>query len=41
MYVTLTEFQQNWRIENLDDFERDEAHAYLWRAGILNAKEKG
>ena len=24
-----------------DDFEKDEAEAYLWRAGILNVKEKG
>ena len=29
------------RIKNLDDFERDEADAYLWRAGLLNVKEKG
>ena len=25
----------------MDDFERDEADAYLWRAGLLNVKEKG
>ena len=41
MYVTLTEFQQNCRIKNLDEFERDKAHAYLWKARILNVKEKG
>ena len=29
------------RIKNLDDFERDEADAYFWRAGLLNVKEKG
>ena len=23
----------------MDDFEGDEVDAYLWRAGILNAKE--
>ena len=34
---------ENWncRIKNLDDFERDEADMYLWRAGHLNVKEKG
>ena len=26
---------------NLDDFETEEADAYLWRVRILNAKEKG
>ena len=26
---------------NLDDFERNEADAYLWRAGLLIMKEKG
>ena len=25
----------------MDDFERDEADVYLWRAGLLNVKEKG
>ena len=34
-------FTRNCRIKNLDDFERDEADAYLWRAGLLNVKEKG
>ena len=33
-------FTRNCRIKNLDDFERDEADAYLWRAGLLNVKEK-
>ena len=28
-------------MKNLDDFERDETDAYLWRAGLLNVKEKG
>ena len=28
------------RIKNLDDLERDEADSYLWRAGLLNMKEK-
>ena len=31
---------RNCRIKNFDDFERDEAGAYLWRAGLLNMKEK-
>ena len=31
---------RNCRIKNLDDFERDEADTYLWRAGLLNVKEK-
>ena len=34
-------FTRNCRIKNLDDFERDEANAYLSRAGLLNVKEKG
>ena len=25
----------------MDDFARDEADVYLWRAGLLNVKEKG
>ena len=37
----LQHFTRNCRIKNLDDFERDEADAYLWRAGLLNGKEKG
>ena len=38
----LHHFTRNLRIKNLDDFERDKAGAYLWRAGllILNVKEK-
>ena len=34
-------FTRNCRIKNLDDFERDEVEAYLWREGLLNMKEKG
>ena len=37
----LKQFTRNCRIKNLDNFERDEAEAYLWRAGLLNVKEKG
>ena len=37
----LQHLTRNWRTKNLDDFERDEADAYLWRAGLLNVKEKG
>ena len=33
-------FTRNCRIKKLDDFERDKADAYLWRAGALNVKEK-
>ena len=36
----LQHFTRNCRIKNLDDFERDEADAYLWRAGVLNVKKK-
>ena len=36
----LQQFIRNYRIKNLNDFERDEADAYLWRAGLLNLKEK-
>ena len=32
---------RNCRINNLNVFERDEVDAYLWRAGLLNVKEKG
>ena len=35
----LQHLTRNCRTKNLDDFERDEAHAYLWRAGLLNVKE--
>ena len=37
----LQHLTRNFRIKNLDDFERDEADAYLWRVGLLNVKEKG
>ena len=37
----LQHFTRNCRTKNLDDFERDKADAYLWRAGLLNGKEKG
>ena len=37
----LQHFTRNYRIKNLDDFERDEADACLWRTGLLNVKEKG
>ena len=37
----LQHFNRNCRIKNLDDFERNEADTYLWRAGHLNVKEKG
>ena len=37
----LRHFTRNYRIKNLDDFERDEGDVYLWRAGLLNLKEKG
>ena len=37
----LEHFSRNCRIKNLDDFEPDEADAYLQRAGLLNVKEKG
>ena len=30
----LQHFARNCRIKNLDDFERDEADAYLCRAGL-------
>ena len=37
----LQHFTRNCRIKNFDDFERDETDAYLWRAGLVNVKEKG
>ena len=37
----LQHFTRNCRIKNLDYFERDEAEAYFWRAGLLNVEEKG
>ena len=36
----LQHFTRNCRMKNLDDFKRDEANAYLWRAALLNVKEK-
>ena len=35
----LQHFIRNCRINNLDDFETDEADAYLRRAGLLNVTE--
>ena len=35
----LKHLTRNCRIKNLDDFVRDEADAYLWRAGLFNVKE--
>ena len=32
---------RNCKIKNLDDFERDDEDAYLWRAGLLHVKKKG
>ena len=29
------------KLKNFDDFERDEADTYLWRAGLLNVKGGG
>ena len=37
----LQQLARNWRIKNLDDFERDEEEVYLWRTVLLNMKEKG
>ena len=37
----LEHFTRNCRNKNFDDFERDEADAYLWRVGVLNVKKKG
>ena len=39
-YCNLQNFTRNCRIKNLDDFERDDADAYLWRARLFNVKEK-
>ena len=33
-------FTRNCRIKNFDDFERDLADAYLWRAELLTVKEE-
>ena len=37
----LQHFTRNCRIKSLDDYERDEADVYFWRAGLLNVKKKG
>ena len=37
----LEHFTRSCKIKNLDDFERDEADSNLWRAGLLNVKDKG
>ena len=37
----LQHFTRNCRIKNFDGFEKDEGGACLWRAGLLNVKEKG
>ena len=34
-------FTRNCRIKNFDDFERDEKDANVWKAVLLNLKEKG
>ena len=39
--MQLATFHPNCRIKNLDDFERDEADAYMWREWLLNVKENG
>ena len=35
----LQNFTRNCGIKNLDNFERDNTGAHLWRAGLLNVKE--
>ena len=37
----LQHFSRNCRIKNLNDFEKDGADPYSWRAGLLNVKDKG
>ena len=37
----LQHFTRNCRINGSDDFERAETESYLWKAGLLNLKEKG
>ena len=39
--MQLAIFHQKLCIKNLDDFERDDADTYLWRAELLNVKDKG
>ena len=36
----LQHLTRNCRIKNLDDFERDEADTYLWRAGLKYERER-
>ena len=36
----LQHFTRNCKFKNLSHFEKDEADPYLWRAGLLNVKEK-
>ena len=36
----LQHFTRSGRIKNLDDFERDEEDACLWREGPLNVRQK-
>ena len=38
--MQLETFTRNCRIKNLDDFERDEADTYLWRAGLKYERER-
>ena len=38
---TLLHFTRNCQIKNFDDCKGDEADMYLWRAGLLDVKEKG
>ena len=40
-WCNLLHFTVNCGINNLDDFEGDEADTYLWRAGPLNVKNNG
>ena len=37
----LLHLTRNCRIKNLDNFEGDEADMRLWRARLLNVKDKG
>ena len=39
--MQLATFHQKLQVKNLDNFQREEADAYLWKAGLLNMKEKG
>ena len=36
----LRHFTGNCGTKNLNDFEGDNGNTYLWRAGLLNVKEK-